>query len=780
MHGVMAIAMLMGSSVAAPTELATQHTLQATTASESGPRLQTFAVDPLSSLGNPWIGLVPFATRWLTRSLSHEYFPHSMENFYYPMAKLMDGWNSFTLDEFEAKLTTVSEHGNQAIVRIYIDYPGRTMQPEDGVPQFLVEGLTFYNYGKGVTPDWANTTLIDAVVQLVEKMGSTYDNDPRIAFWQVGLLGNWGEWHEAYTQSSLSVEEWHVQQRQIEQKWYEERAARDVTFARDYAQIQLRGQRASSTSMAQSVASLASAVPGAPTDPPGSCWIFEPSGCPSGNGEGAFTAWRRDSWGERNGYDGASGCTRRAHDLNYWCGTTDVITHYVPFVGPPSPPPSPPAPLPPAPEGTPGSCWIVKPSGCPDGNGESPSNRWTRDWWGESNGYAGAAGCLRRQNDLNNWCGTNNIKTHYDPASSPPPSPPNPPPVPLPPAPAYPLGTCWYVEPSGCPDGNGVGPFTTWVQDTWGPANGYAGGPGCTRREADLNTWCGTTDIQTHYVQYTTVQPVPPGGVPFATPLVQRRVLLAFNRSFSMTGLLVRYPDVTGGLAPSTLRIGFHDDSFDQDTLGPQQWTFMQRMRDANATTRYMAVPIGGEVRPEMQGCIFGGDINTFCAVNGMTPMPFIPCADATRSSWQWDHKLFTARVRDQPAADIARARAAAGNLGYAFHLEGVQVVEAPDGSSFSVACTIRNVGVAPAYYPVTLSLTYPCGAANVSPIVMSTQVGELQPSTASTYTVSSVSKTAGSNDDACVGLTSPRALSFIRFATAGADPTSGAVHFGV
>ena len=311
-------------------------------------------------------------------------------------------------------------------------------------------------------------------------------------------------------------------------------------------------------------------------------------------------------------------------------------------------------------------------------------------------------------------------------------------------------------------------------------ANGYPGDDGCTQRQVALNNWCGTTDILTHYVQLVIVQQAPLDGVPFATPDVQRRILLAFNSSFSTTGLLVRYPDVTGGLAPSTLRIGFHDDSFDQDTLGSQHWTFMQRMRDANATTRYMAVPIGGEVRPELQTCIFEDDIDASClGAGGLTPLAFIPCAEDTHSSWQWDHQLFTERIRDQPAADVARARAAAEKLGYAFHLEALQVAEAPDGSSFSVTCTVRNVGVAPAYYPVTLSLTYPCGAAEVLPIVLSGHISELQPSTASTYTSSMVPKTAFSVD-ACVGLTSLHALSSIRFATVGADVSSGFVHFSI
>lgn len=118
-------------------------------------------------LGNPWIGLVPFAGPVAT-----PVFPHSMENFYVSFASLMRDWNSFTLSNLEARLSQIGARGHQAICRVYLDYPDRTLSPYDGVPAFLVEGLTFYHSAHGVTPDWSNTTLIDAVVQLVEHLGT--------------------------------------------------------------------------------------------------------------------------------------------------------------------------------------------------------------------------------------------------------------------------------------------------------------------------------------------------------------------------------------------------------------------------------------------------------------------------------------------------------------------------------------------------------------------------------------------------------------------------------
>jgi hypothetical protein len=51
-------------------------------------------------------------------------FPHSMENFYVPMATLMAGWNNYTWDAFEVKLDDIVNRGNQARVCPCFECPG--------------------------------------------------------------------------------------------------------------------------------------------------------------------------------------------------------------------------------------------------------------------------------------------------------------------------------------------------------------------------------------------------------------------------------------------------------------------------------------------------------------------------------------------------------------------------------------------------------------------------------------------------------------------------------
>lgn len=71
----------------------------------------------------------------------------------------------------------------------------------------------------------------------------------------------------------------------------------------------------------------------------------------------------------------------------------------------------------------------------------------------------------------------------------------------VPAGPTAPIGSCWHFYPSGCPNGNPSISSTAWVQDTWGPQNGFTGKTGCSDRVSGQNAWCGVTDVMSHYVE---------------------------------------------------------------------------------------------------------------------------------------------------------------------------------------------------------------------------------------------------------------------------------------
>jgi hypothetical protein len=88
-----------------------------------------------------------------------------------------------------------TQRGMKVIFRVYADYPGRPI----GIPPWLIDAgvtLTKYDdYGGGWSPDYDHPLFLEKVQRLIAALGERYDNDPRVAFLDVGVLGHWGEWH---------------------------------------------------------------------------------------------------------------------------------------------------------------------------------------------------------------------------------------------------------------------------------------------------------------------------------------------------------------------------------------------------------------------------------------------------------------------------------------------------------------------------------------------------------------------------------------------------------
>ncbi|WP_158222596.1 DUF4832 domain-containing protein [Rhodopirellula sp. MGV] len=160
-------------------------------------RGQSYALKPAPSPAeNPLKGLVPYARPAPNR------FPHSMEFQYLPLSDLMLGMDQFDWSPMERLLDDIASRGNQAVVRVYMEYPGK----EKGIPQFLVDGgLRVHRYPNTntapfpptqvTTPDYEDANLREALRRFIAAWGKAYDGDPRLAYITAGLLGTWGEWH---------------------------------------------------------------------------------------------------------------------------------------------------------------------------------------------------------------------------------------------------------------------------------------------------------------------------------------------------------------------------------------------------------------------------------------------------------------------------------------------------------------------------------------------------------------------------------------------------------
>lgn len=148
-----------------------------------------------SPADNPLKGLVPYADN---DEESRAHFPHSLEFDYLSLAELMRGPSSFDWQPMDALLDKIAARGNQAVFRLWIEYPGK----KSGLPEYLQEqGVKITSWKNKDekttchTPDYNDERLVVALESFIAALGKRYDGDTRIGFITAGLLGSWGEWH---------------------------------------------------------------------------------------------------------------------------------------------------------------------------------------------------------------------------------------------------------------------------------------------------------------------------------------------------------------------------------------------------------------------------------------------------------------------------------------------------------------------------------------------------------------------------------------------------------
>ena len=192
-----------------------------------------------------------------------------------------------------------------------------------------------------------------------------------------------------------------------------------------------------------------------------------------------------------------------------------------------------------------------------------------------------------------------------------------------------------------------------------------------------------------------------PHGEFFASPTFQQEVIDAFDEAFNETHILLRYPIHD---APQR-SIGFHDDSFAYATLGDVPWFFHPKLVAAGAEERWREVPIGGEIYPELQRSLFTEDyvVDTYS-------QDLLHCIEATHASWMINHGVFRPDGGYE-GAQLEAARDAALAMGYEFAIDKVEMRASglhAGTVDLQFAVFIRNTGVAPFYYPLSLQLMDP------------------------------------------------------------------------
>ncbi len=162
---------------------------------------------------------------------------------------------------------------------------------------------------------------------------------------------------------------------------------------------------------------------------------------------------------------------------------------------------------------------------------------------------------------------------------------------------------------------------------------------------------------------------------------VQARILQRYEAAFDTTRLLARYPSALN----RDLNIGYHDDSFAFETLPNQSWHFVQRLIEEGVTDKWRREPVGGELRPEIQPCLFEEPVSCTQYED------YAESVAQTHASWLINHAAFAGT--GYTGAEHERALAAARSLGY--ELTVTQAAVSPGRVSIRVA----NRGTAPFYY---------------------------------------------------------------------------------
>jgi hypothetical protein len=173
---------------------------------------------------------------------------------------------------------------------------------------------------------------------------------------------------------------------------------------------------------------------------------------------------------------------------------------------------------------------------------------------------------------------------------------------------------------------------------------------------------------------------------------VQREVMDAYEKAFTKTKVLMRYPagpKTYWHAANNERPFGYHDDSFCWATLDTgrddDDWFFEPSMKSAGATEKWRTQPIGGELRPELWK-------KSFTAQRHKRDQGFVKCVERMHATWLMDTGLFDAEYA-LSAERKAIAMKEVARMGYELH---ISQAEWNDGE---LSLTVENRGVAPFYY---------------------------------------------------------------------------------
>lgn len=227
----------------------------------------------------------------------------------------------------------------------------------------------------------------------------------------------------------------------------------------------------------------------------------------------------------------------------------------------------------------------------------------------------------------------------------------------------------------------------------------------------------------------------------------------AWDAALDDTWLLARYPSQ----AVEAHGFGLHDDSFAYATLPTTDWHFLTKVIDEGMQDAWQQAPIGGELYPPLQTCLFDDPLSCPDAAAEIADgrdYDFAGSVAGSHASWMLNHQAWSTGYT---GATRERAVAAAASLGY--DLTATQATVTSDGTTVDVALDLTNRGVAPFYYdwPAVMVVLDAQGAV-LAEAPVAANLPDLQPGQTTTV---SATLTAGGVDltGAAVAFTVPNVM---------------------
>ncbi|WP_328915231.1 MULTISPECIES: carbohydrate-binding protein [unclassified Streptomyces] len=191
------------------------------------------------------------------------------------------------------------------------------------------------------------------------------------------------------------------------------------------------------------------------------------------------------------------------------------------------------------------------------------------------------------------------------------------------------------------------------------------------------------------------------------------QIIQDYDNAFSRTKLEVRYP-TSGGGAANNLDIGYHDDSFCYregsplagvtlpQSLGGADYAQLQLELNEGTENKWITDSMGGEVRPEIQSSVF----SSWPGGSGQADN-IKACIELEHTTWKIDETSQSYSPTDPNVGAAVRL------MGYDLGVTDAYFKNSASGTA-TVGVRMTNDGVAPFYYPWTVTLGLKDGAGHV------------------------------------------------------------------